>query len=91
MDGINLPDDGADLDRGLTAEDVREEAGNQSAQPGASGHGSSDTTLHSGPGAPAQALVVVTQLVELAEVRLRGDDGRHGRDIEPEQPAACKK
>lgn len=73
-----LPEDRTDLDRRLATPLVRDDARDQSTEPGTAGHGGSDATLHCIRGTQALALDVEATLVELAQIRLSGDDGRHG-------------
>lgn len=79
------PDDTSNHDRILAAKTIRNETRNQSTKPRTSGHGSRDTTLMQGAQTPTGLVGV---FIEVTEVSLRADDGRHGRDIETEQAAS---
>ena len=61
-DDDDLPNDSTDLDRGLTAKDIGQETGDESAQPGTTGHGSNDATLEVFIGAQAVSPAVVVGL-----------------------------
>ena len=61
-DDDDLPNDSTDLDRGLTAKDIGQETGDESAGPGTTRHGSNDATLEVFIRAQAISLGVVVGL-----------------------------
>lgn len=85
------PDNSADLDSALAAETVRDDTTDQTGKPRATSHGGGDASLHICSGSGTSQVVVgwsIGTLVEVAEVRLGGDDGAHGTDVETEEHAS---
>jgi len=75
----------------LSADQIREEAGDQSTEPRTAGHGSGDAALDIGVGPradPLAVLIVDVILGEVAEVGFGADDCGHGRDVETKQTTA---
>ena len=73
-----LPDDRSDHDRPLSSKPVRDVSRDQSTQPGASGHGGSDPSLHAGLGAHTLSDVGRSwTLVEVAFVLPSSDNRTH--------------
>lgn len=88
---FDSPDDTSDHDGVLSAQSIRQGTRNQSSQPGASSHGGGDTSLDERPRTTTFAIGRgwgVLILVEVAEIRLLGQLGRHRRNVEAEERAA---
>lgn len=85
--GTNTPEDAADHDGLLSAEDIGEVPRDKSTNPRAARHRCRDTTLCACIGTTAFALCD-SILVEVTFIRLGANDGTHGRDVETEQTAA---
>lgn len=81
------PDDGADHDGLLPPQDVREKAGDQSTEPGATGHGGGDAALDARTRTGAVRRTRGA-LIEVTQILFGSDDGGHGRDVEAEQATA---
>ena len=78
-----LPDTCANHDGRLPTKHIGEKTGEQSRDPGSSGHGSGDAALYAG--CRTSALVLRSgrgTLVEVAFILRCADDGRHGRNVE---------
>lgn len=76
------PDDGSDHDGLLSTHDIGDEARDQGSEPGTRGHRGSDTALDVWMRTGTCFVLGVGRtegtLIEVAEVLMSADDGRHG-------------